>query len=162
MRSSLPIMLCAAVALTGCSRVAESPFNPLNWLSGGPAVAAVDADGNLKPLVPEAAQIAAIDNRPLIDSVTDVALNPTPDGVIVTATGLADTQGQYNAQLVPIRFDGGALTLGFRVVRPDGFAAAGPVATRTITVARVLKNADLVGVRQIIVQGARNSLGRSR
>lgn len=158
MRATLPLCICAAVALTGCARIQDSRLNPFNWFASGPSVAApVDADGNLRPLVPAEAKVAATDNRTLIDQIANVSANRTPDGVILTATGIAAVQGQFNAQLVPASFENGVLTLAYRVSTPQGAAASGSDGSRRITAARVLNNADLQGVRRITVEGARNA-----
>lgn len=161
MRPALPLLLILTLTATGCARVAESRLNPLNWF-GSSTPANVDAQGNLRPLVTADMINRTVDGRILIDSITALEVNRTPDGAIVRATGVAATQGGFNAQLVPVASDGGVLTLAFRVEVPQGFQPQGPAATRQITVARALSNADLAGIRSIRVQAARNARVSSR
>jgi len=97
MRKSLLILLPAVLALSGCARLQDSRLNPFTWFgSSSPATAPVDADGNIVPLVPARTQL--IGNRDMIDQVTALRINRTPDGAIVTATGVAAT---HRPQLKP-------------------------------------------------------------
>lgn len=157
MRPALPFALCIILAATGCSRIADSRFNPLNWFGGSQPVANVDAAGNLRPLVTSEMIRREVDGRVMIDTVEAMDVARNASGAIVTATGTAATQGGFNAQLVPVAFENGTLTLAFRVEIPQGFQAQGPANTRRITVARALDASELAGVRSIRVQGVRNA-----
>jgi len=159
MRRTLPLLLCSALLLTGCASIQQSRLNPFNWFGGPiqPTAAPLDANGELRPLVPENAGATMTDTRVLIDQITSLRVNRTPDGVILTATGLAAAQGRFNAQLVPTGYDNGVLGFAFRVAVPEGATDVGRDATRRITVARVLTQAELQGVRTIRVQAARNA-----
>ncbi len=152
--TTLPLILCATLTTTGCSRIADSSLNPLNWF-GTPAGQAMTDTGEIRPLLPETAN-ETFDQRGGIAKVTSVGFDRTPDGGILRATGIAATIGQYNAQLVPVSFKNGTLTLAFRV-QTTAETASGGANARTITVARVFGTADLAGVRSIVVQGARNA-----
>ena len=160
MRVSLPLILCAVIAVTGCARVADSRMNPLNWF-GKSTSAPLTASGEIRPLVPTNRATRAVDDRGAIQSVTGLAIEKTPNGAIVRATGIASTQGQFNAQLVPVSNEGAVLTLAFRI---EGVANAGTNSafSRQVTVARVLTLADLAGVRTIRVQSATNQRSASR
>ncbi len=162
MRPALPLALIAVIAVTGCARVAESRLNPFNWFGGSEPVANVDAAGNLRPLVTASMVRREVDGRVLIDSLETLEVSRNAGGAIVRATGVAATQGSFNAQLVPVAFEGGTLTFAFRVEVPQGFQPQGPVATRRVTVARVLDAGELAGVRSIRVQAARNARVSSR
>jgi hypothetical protein len=162
MRMTLPLLLCATISATGCARVTESRFNPLNWFGNSQAAAAATANGERRPLVPATALRSIVDQRALIDSVTALQVDRLPGGAIVTATGIASTQGQFNAQLVPVSSSGGTLTLEFRVAVPAGFEAIGTPASRQITAALNLGQDALAGIRTIRVQGARNARTSSR
>jgi hypothetical protein len=102
-----------------------------------------------------------VDGRGAISSVTGLAIEKTPNGAIVRATGVAATQGQFNAQLVPVSNDSGTLTLVFRI---EGVAnaATNTAFSRQVTVARVLTFSDLSGVRTIRVQSATNQMSTRR
>lgn len=156
MRRSLPLIVCATLVLTGCARLQESRLNPLNWFgASAPAATPVDENGDIRPLVPSSTQL--IDNRVVIDQITGLTIGQTPEGAIVTATGIGSAQGQFNAQMVPVRFENGVLTLSFRVEIPTGAMTIGSDASRQITVARVLDQDALRGVRTIRVEAARNA-----
>jgi len=152
----LPVILCAALALPGCARLAESRLNPLNWFGGGGSVV-VDDTGPARPLLPPGASVAPADTRPLVADVMSVSLERTPTGGILRAIGLAATQGWFNAELVPVALDGGTLSYEFRAEAPAGFEVAGTLASRQITVATVLTAAELAAVSQLRVVGAGNA-----
>ena len=149
----LALALVAALSLTGCARLAASPINPLNWFGPRPAVVAASPQGGIRPLLP-AGRAAAIDPRNLIGAVTALTLEATADGAILRATGLAPTQGWYNAELVQTGLADGVLSFDFRAAAPAGQQPVGDQATRTITVATMLSPAELSGVSAIRVLGA--------
>ncbi|SEW12642.1 hypothetical protein SAMN04488515_1181 [Cognatiyoonia koreensis] len=156
MRPTLPLLLCATLAISGCSRIAESRFNPFNWFGAATVAAPVDANGNLRPLVTANALNRVVDGRVPVDTVTSLRIDRSPNGGIVTASGAVPV-GAFNAQLVPVAQDGGTLTLSFRVEIPA--SASG---TQTITAARAFNNAELAGIQRIVVQAARNSASSTR
>jgi len=154
MARPLVLLLCLTLTLAGCARLAGSRLNPLNWFGTSVAVAPTDAAGNLRPLVPAARQVTANDARILIGSVTALEIDRTTGGAIIRATGLAAAQGGFNAQLVPVGQDNGTLTLEFRIETPPAAQPGGSAAGRTITVARTIGEAELAGLRQVVVIGA--------
>lgn len=156
MRAVLPVLLCTTIAVTGCSRISDSRFNPLNWFGPSETVAPVDSDGNLRPLVPEGSSNSLIDTRGLANSIVSLAVDRTPDGAIVRAIGTTNAPGQFNAELVPVGFENGTLTLAFRLETPQT-ATSTAIEPRQITAAFLMSNADLFGVRNIQVQAAQNS-----
>jgi hypothetical protein len=153
MPRALTLVLIAVLALPGCARLAQSRFNPLNWF--GPAVASTPAEAALRPLVPAGA--VARDSRTLIGSVIGLTIDRTADGGILRATGLAPTQGYYNAELVLTGSAAGVLTYEFRVAAPAAGEPQGDPASRTIQAARVLSVAELAGIAAIEVLGATNA-----
>ena len=156
MRHTLTLILCLGLVLTGCARLAESRLNPLNWFGRSAPVMATTADGQIQPLVPPG-QAAAQDTRAVIDQIVDLQIEQTSSGAIVRATGLAATQGFYNAELVLASSADGNLVYDFRVAAPAGFEAIGTEASRRITVALELSVAELAGVRSVTVRGAQNA-----
>ena len=150
----LPLILVATLALSGCGRLAESRLNPLNWFGGGLTAGPVAADGTVRPLVPANRAVAVSDARVLITELTDVSLLRTDEGAILRATGVAATQGFFNAELVAVAQDGGLVAFEFRAEAPPGGAAVGTAASRTITVAEVLSAADYAAITQVRVIGA--------
>ncbi len=143
--------LAVAMALAGCSRVAESRFNPFNWFGRA-----------------ESEQVAAPaeteDPRPRIAQVTSLVIEPTPTGAIVRATGVAPTQGWYGAVLVPETDGpvGGEMVYVFRAVPPLDAQTVSTVQSRELTVARTLSQQDLAVLRTVRVVGARNALTARR
>ncbi|HEY0274900.1 MAG TPA: hypothetical protein VGC31_02345, partial [Paenirhodobacter sp.] len=73
----LPVVL--SVALAGCSWM-----NPKNWFGGSQKVQTLDPEGGYAA--------ATRDARPLVLQVTDLRLDRTLTGAIVSATGLPPTQ----------------------------------------------------------------------
>ena len=161
MRHTLTLILCLGLVLTGCARLAESRLNPLNWFGRSAPVVATTADGQIQPLVPPG-QAAAQDTRVVIDQIVDLQIEQTSSGAIVRTTGLAATQGFYNAELVLAASDNGDVTYDFRVAAPASFEAIGTEASRRITVALELSNAELAGIGNITVRGAQNARGSRR
>lgn len=161
------ILLCTSVLLTlsGCARVADSRFNPFNWFGQStqdPARVAVDASGERRPLVPEGRRTVIVDGRTLVQSVTALSVDRGPSGAIVRATGVAPTQGYFNAQLVNAGVSSGVLTLEFRAQAPSGFEAEGTPQSRQINAAYVIDASDLQDIRTVRVQAATNSRSSAR
>lgn len=161
MRVTLPLLLCATLTVSGCARVADSKINPLNWF-GGSQPSNVSNTGEIRPLVPENRATKVIDSRGAIDQVSTLSVEQTPDGALIRATGVASTQGQFNAQLVPVSNTGGTLTLAFRIEAATGFSGVNSIRSRQVTVARFVSFADLADVRTIVVQGASNARSAAR
>lgn len=160
MRVSLPLLLCATLVVTGCARITGSRLNPINWF-GQSTSAPLTASGELRPLIPANRAVQVVDGRGAIQSVTGLVIEKTPNGAIVSASGVASTQGQFNAQLVPVSNEGGTLTLAFRIEGATN-AATNTAFSRQVTVARVLTFADLTGVGTIRVQSATNQMSSRR
>lgn len=151
-------LLSTAILLTlsGCARISESRFNPINWF-GNSREAPVTVDGEIRPLVPEGRQTVVVDARPLVTSITALGVDRTPTGAIVRATGAVPTQGYYNAQLVNAGVSNGVLTLEFRAQAPSGFESEGTQQSRQITAAYDISASDLAGIRTVRVQAATNA-----
>ncbi len=155
------LTLCVALTLTGCARIAQSKLNPLNWFGRGQVIAPANPEDR-KPLIPAGATTQLADTRGLIDTIINLTIDRSPAGGIVRATGVAATQGYFNAQLVLVSSDNGLLVYEFRVETPRGFEQIGTQASRQITAAVTLTMQQLAGVRQIQVRGARNAMASSR
>lgn len=151
----LGLFLILSIGLSACGRVSDSlsnsSFNPFGFLN---------RDRAPESLMPEEARIQT-DRRDLVQSVTRLSLEPTLDGAILRADGLAAGLGYYNASLIPDN-DGrpvdGVLTFQFRAAPPFG-SEPGIRSERTLMVrtALFLSDFDLAGVRQIVVLGVSNS-----
>lgn len=161
MRKTLPLLLCATLAVTGCARVSDSKLNPLNWF-GASRSAPLNATDELRPLVPANRETKVVDSRGAIETVATLSVEKTPDGALIRATGIASTQGQFNAQLVPVSNEGGTLTLAFRIQAAAGSTGVNDARSREVTVARFLSFDELSDVKTIVVQGATNARSTSR
>lgn len=153
-----PILLGFAIVLTlaGCARISDSRLNPFNWFGDSREAAAADP-AERRPLVPEGRRVVVTDARPLVTQVTALTVDRTAAGAVVRATGLAPTQGFFNAQLVNAGVANGVLTLDFRAQAPTGFEAVGTARSRQITAAYVIGSNDLAGIRTVRVQAAENA-----
>ncbi len=142
------------IALTGCSRLAESRINPFNWFGGSRTEArAVQT-------------VAVVEDRRLVSQVTQLRVERTTTGAIVTAVGLPPTQGYWDAQLVPVAPGGvpqnGVMVYDFRIERPVEFQIEGTPRSREVTVGLHLSNIDLARISTIVVRGQFNQRSTSR
>lgn len=156
-RLIFPVIL-VSLALSGCARLANSSANPGNWFKREGAAPSAPAPAPVRrALVPAGSRAITVDGRGLINRVSTVEALPTSGGLLVRATGLAATQGYYNAELVPTQIKSGTLTLSFRAQSQATPQPAGAASSREITVATVLSRKALAGVRRIQVRGFDNS-----
>lgn len=131
----------------GCGRISESRLNPLNWFGNSRAEATT--------LIPEDGGFGLPDTSVQIAALTAMKVDRMPGGAIVTAEGVAPTQGFWEPELVEADAqEAGALIFDFRVQRPYAQQPAGAVATRTISAGVFVSDLQLQGVRRIIVRGA--------
>lgn len=158
MRSTILLLLLTSMTVSGCARLADSRINPLNWFGRSESVANVDADGNIRALVPTNGLTVVVDNRSLVGSINSLQINRSPDGAIVQATGATSSSGYFNAELVPVGQDAGTLTLAMRAAAPTVPQAG----VQQISAAYVLTNAELVSINRVVVQGQSNSLSSRR
>ncbi|WP_136685534.1 hypothetical protein [Falsirhodobacter xinxiangensis] len=147
MRKPLLAALALTMTLGACGRL-----NPANWGGGRP-----------EPVDPAFAPVVAtVDPRPLVAQVTSLRVEQTRDGAIVRATGLPPTQGYWQAELIARPLAEGVQVYDFRIVPPAPGQRVSTQASREVTVAAGLSRSDLAGIRQIVVQGAGNSLSSVR
>lgn len=152
----IALLLITTVAIAGCSRIATSRVNPMNWFGTGKSTEATVYTSETAPaLVPATSTIA--DQRPLIETISVVDVARTTSGAILRATGVAAMQGGFNAELVLSGIEKGVATYDFRVELPKGIQVQGASATREITAAKALSTSDLRGIRSFVVRGAKNS-----
>ncbi|WP_430464531.1 hypothetical protein [Tabrizicola sp.] len=152
MRHSLTLALTAVLLLTSCGAVRESRLNPFNWFGRSQQVQPVAVAAGVQT-----------DARPLADQVLSMAIEQTPYGAIVRATGLTPTQGYYDAELVARPVDeNGVLVYDFRLMPPPAQMPVGAPRTREVTVAAHLSKMRLEGIREIVVQAAQNARASRR
>lgn len=151
MTRTLLAALCLTMTLTACSRIGNSRLNPFNWF-GGSQEAAQAADPVGLP----------VDKRLLVATVTELALERMPGGVIIRATGLPPTQGYWDAELVARPLEDGRLVYDFRIFPPITDQAVSTPVSREVTVATFLSDAKLANINEIAVQGASNARASRR
>lgn len=158
-----PILLGFAIVLTlsGCARISDSRLNPFNWFGNSRETVATNP-ADRRPLVPEGRRVVVTDTRPLVAQVTALSVDRTPTGAVIRATGIAATQGFFNAELVNAGLDNGVLILDFRAQAPEGFEATGSTRSREITTAYVIDSNVLAQVRSVRVQAAQNARTSAR
>lgn len=155
---ALPLVLALTLALPGCARLANSPINPLTWF--GASLPAAHAQAQVAPtsLVPDGASLQAVDLRVPVEQIVALRLDPTPDGVLVTATGIAALPGAFNAGLVQVSRTSGTLTLEMRAELP----AAATAGAQQITSSIMLTNQQISGVSSFRVNGRTSGLTARR
>ncbi|MFN3644713.1 MAG: hypothetical protein ACK4TB_17520 [Gemmobacter sp.] len=153
MSRTLVAILAATLVVAGCATVRDSRVNPFNWFGRSAEARAVAR-----------APAARVDPRQPIAQVTELAVEPTPGGAIIRATGLPPTQGHWDAALVLERPEEGASELVYRfLVQPPRVPRpAGTPMSREVTVALFASNIRLEGVRRITVTGDANARSVNR
>ena len=143
MKQSLLAAMMMVVLLGAC----QSRLNPFNWFGRSAPVE--------KVLVTQA---EAADHRLLVDEVLSLDIESFPGGAIIRAEGRNPTQGYWDAELVarPIETDG-VLIYDFRLLPPVERTDVNTQRSRQVAVAVSLSTVKLDGIREIIVQGARNA-----
>ncbi len=143
MKQSLFAAMMMVVLLSAC----QSRLNPFNWFGRSAPVE--------KVLVTDT---EAADPRLLVDEVLSLDIESFPGGAIIRAEGRNPTQGYWDAELVarPIEKEG-VLIYDFRLLPPVARTDVNTQRSRQVAVAVSLSTVKLDGIREIIVQGARNA-----
>ncbi len=140
------LALGGLIVVSACSP--ESTINPFGWF------------GNDTPAV-QSDIVAGGRALPLVAAIEEAEAAPTRQGVIIRATGLAPTQGHYNARLVPASAEppeGNVLTLVFLAEPPEPALPGGPAASRRLMAALFLHDSDLPQVSRIRIESAGNAV----
>ncbi len=147
MRKSVPLVLIAAIGLSGCGMFGGSR-------SSQPAVTVSD-----NALLPEKARVKPLDTRTPIAHVDKVEVARLPGGIIVTATGTAAAQGAYDVALIPNAAGpiDGVWQYTLVANQPAG-QPVGTTASRQVIAATRFSDAELAGARSMQIQGATNAL----
>lgn len=140
-----------AAVLVGCGRVSESRLNPFNWFGGDRETVEVTADTT-----------ADVRDDVLIAQVLSLTVDPTQGGAIVSAIGLATTQGFWEAELVPVEDSTSGLSFEFRVKQPLTSAPIGAQAAREVLAGTFLSTQTLGSARTITIIAGQNSRTVSR
>ena len=143
MKTPLIVALSMVLVLGAC----QSRLNPFNWFGRSAPVE--------KVLI---TQGEAVDPRALVDEVLSLNIESFPGGAIIRAEGRNPVQGYWDAELVarPIEKEG-VLVYDFRLLPPIERTDVSTKQSREVAVAVSLSTIKLDGIREIIVQGARNA-----
>ncbi len=143
---------CLTLSACGGSSPSASGLNPFGWFK---------KDGETtetrpvreQTLTPRKGFTNYVDPRGLISEVLTIAIDRTPDGAILRATGRTGATGYYDADLVRVAAGDNTFTYDFRVRRSEGTSVEGQV----IHAATELTAAEYAWVRRVIVRGADGS-----
>jgi len=194
MRFTPVALILARLVLTACGGgLRDSRLNPANWFGRSTSVETEPgtvrtADGQIEEVNPligarKQSQLIASNRKvthptvrifdrdkdevylgPLIDQVTDLAVERTSTGAIVRATGVTSRQGAYDVRLIPLgegKPVDGVLSYEFLAMQPIN-TAQGPEHTRRIQAAQPLTNIELEEIRSIRVIAKRNTRASTR
>ncbi len=146
MRNVTRAALMAMVFLTACSTVRDSRLNPFNWFGRDRAEAVQTVDS-----------VPIEDRRPLVGQILSLNVDPTPEGAIIRAVGLPETQGYWAAELVEVASDNPSeVFYEFRIVPPLEGRRAGTQRSREVIAGTEISVTRLQGVRSVTVVGRQN------
>ncbi len=142
--------LAACVVLAVLGGCGGARLNPVTWFGSD----------TRETVAPATGWDTEVDRRALVPNVTAMELMRTPEGGVLRARGRTETQGWWDVQLRPTN-DGdpvaGTLIYEFVAAEPRGRVRTGPAPSRSVDAAVKLTNADLAGVRRVVVRGAQNA-----
>lgn len=146
MKISVTAALAAVLVLTSCGGVRDSRLNPFNWFGRSERVE------TMAPLAEKR------ETRLLVADVITLSIEPYSGGAIVRATGVMESQGWWQAELVEVKGDDPThLTLDFRILPPVTQTAVGNVRSREVTAAMTVGPRRLEDISRITVQGERSA-----
>ncbi|MDO9640977.1 MAG: hypothetical protein Q7J44_20790 [Pseudotabrizicola sp.] len=146
MKRPVTAALVAVLVLTSCGAVRESRLNPFNWFGRSERVETI------APLQ------RTVDPRLLVADVAELSIEPYTGGAIVRATGVMESQGWWNAELVEVEGDDPThLVLDFRILPPVTQTAVGNTRTREVTAATTINPRRLEDISRVTVQGERSA-----
>ena len=171
MRITLTVLLVSSLAVSACG-FRDSRINPRNWF-GGSRPAPVSAEtGETNTLIPATRggmfqRPPAVDRSVLLDTVTELRVEPTTSGAIVYASGVASRQGAFGVALVPaddelLPDESGVLAFAFRATYPNRATPTGSEFSRTVHAAFTISKRDLQRIGTIRVVAAGNARETSR
>lgn len=168
MRKFLPVVLIAAIGLSGCGYVRDSRLNPFNWFGQSSSRPATPQEvESTNPLIPKRSTFARKPDQDLrqpIAGLENMTVERIPGGAIIRVTGVAAQTGAYDVELRPEGdgepVDGVARYVMVAYQAPGG--TAGPIQTRRVTAAARLSNIELTNVSSIEVISASNVLTSRR
>lgn len=142
------LVVSVILSLAAC----ESRINPFNWFGG-------DREQRVRVDPDDPGRAEILDSRFLVAEIIQLSVEQTTSGAIVRATGVAPSQGYFDAELVLVESTETTVVYDFRVASPIGNATAG---LQEISVGAELTVGELAGIRTItvIAQSNRRSVER--
>ncbi len=174
MQKTLSLLVVVALTLSACNSWRDSRANPSNWFgSSTPAPVEPTPVDEANALVPQQGDGRGLFARPEeedtsvpIARIDELRIDPTPTGAIIYASGTAQRQGAFNAQLVPVVSDenqeNGIMAFTFRVNYPKSRTAQGTERSRMVSDAINVTTQELQSVRLVRVIGQQNALESRR
>lgn len=146
MKRSVTAALVAVLVLTSCGAVRDSRLNPFNWFGRSQATETLTS-------VPNQA-----DPRLLVGDVVELTIEPYTGGAIIRATGVMESQGWWQAELVEVTGDDPThLTLDFRVLPPLTQTPVGTQRSREVTAALTVTPRRLEEITRVTVSGEQSA-----
>ncbi|PJE25704.1 hypothetical protein SAMN06297129_2515 [Pseudooceanicola antarcticus] len=166
MRKFLPVLLIAALGVSGCGYVRDSRLNPFNWFGSAESreLSAAEAAAQDNPLIPKRSAFANkpdADLRDRIAGLEGLVVERIPGGAIVRVTGISSSVRSFDVGLRELPGTPGVARYEMVTYLPE-FPATGPVQTRRYTAAVRLSDTELAQVRTIEVLSASNALTSRR
>lgn len=170
MRIALTIAFVSSLTLAGCGgSVGGSSYNPLNWFGKSNGETAEQPVAN--PLIP---QRSALKRAPdeyqgqTVERLLDLSIEQTAGGAILNVKGLSKTLGAYNVRLVPA-FESDVtsaplptLEYTLKALYSERSRPNAPNTSRELNAAVFISDDALLGVSEIRVNGAQNTLSVRR
>lgn len=139
--------------LAACGGLRSSKLNPANWF------------GRDKPETVVVTEAVFVDPRSMVNEVISLKVDRMPGGAIINVVGLPQTQGYWDASLVPLngeKPDKGKLSYEFRLSPPKQQTAVSTPRSREVLTGRFVSDQRLEGVRtiEVIAKTNRRSVRR--
>ncbi len=165
MRKSLALILTGTLILAGCGGWRDSRINPGNWFGKSRSAPVAEASAEaVNPLLPDEGRksiFARADKEDLsvpVAQISELRVEPTPNGAIIYASGIASRQGAHEVELRPVpEAADGTLEYTLHVLYPVAATPAGSEHSRTVQAAVTISEQSLRGIRTIRVSGAENA-----
>ena len=143
------ILILTFLAACGGQRSgsSSSSLNPFNWF------------GRAKEQRIAVDRTVIVDPRGMVSEVISLKVDRMPGGAIISAVGLPDTQGYWQAVLTPIngeKPDKGKLSYEFRLMPPPTPNPVGTAWSREVIVGHFVSDQTLEGVHSIEVIALKN------
>lgn len=142
------VLSTSILILAGCSEGNLGNLNPLTWFGNDSQTAESSVDSVL------------VDNSVMVPQVTNLAQFPITNGLIISASGMPNTQGFYNPVLLPLNDEmpmDGYLNYELRASAPKEETNVGTYRSRQLDAALTItedKLKNIIGIRVIALENS--------